>query len=93
MAVPSVPSGDLIVVLTCPRCGERSDVAVYVGGRLTVDDYGASLKPFLRSKAVVDHKCGQMRLEEAVAGLDPATPPMWDDDDDRKDRRRSGERD
>ena len=54
-----------------------------MGGRLTVDDYGASLKPFLRSKAVIDHKCGQIRMADPAQGDEVGTDPMWDDDDPR----------
>jgi hypothetical protein len=60
---PPIEAGFHTVVLRCPACGERADVAVYIAARLLVDEKDSALHPAVKSKGV-DHKCGQIRLPE-----------------------------
>jgi hypothetical protein len=73
-------AGFLTVVVACPRCHERQDIGLWLGAKLVVTDEDSALHPVMKSKGV-DHKCGQLRLENVV-DADPALP-LDDDDDER----------
>lgn len=59
-----IEAGDLHVIVSCPRCGERVDASVHLAAKLTVVT-GAigELKPTMKTKAV-EHLCGQLRIED-----------------------------
>lgn len=65
MIPPPLDAGDLHVIVRCPRCGERADVAVHLGGVLKVTEDGSQLRAVMKSKPV-DHLCGQLRLDDVV---------------------------
>lgn len=51
----------LDVVATCPNCGERAAMSLYVSAALEVEDDGSSIKLKSKSKKQ-DHVCGQIAL-------------------------------
>ena len=64
-----VDAGPLTVILLCPRCHERQDVGAVIAAKLIVTEDGSALKAFMRSKDA-EHRCGQLRLEDAGDPLD-----------------------
>jgi hypothetical protein len=71
---PPIDGGFLHVVVHCPRCHERVDMAVWIGAKLIVTDDDSALRAVCKSNGV-DHKCGQIRLENVV-DADPDQRPL-----------------
>lgn len=67
-----VAAGSYVVELACPRCGIGAEVLVEIVPRLVVDVGRGSLRARLVCKAI-DHRCGQLRLTDAV---DPDPDPV-----------------